>query len=82
MHKGKIWTNVSKNYNLNVKKNKAINEQQAHEICQMLESLNYTNKEIADKFRCSTGTIDAIKSGKAWKNISCHLTPELLPSVR
>ena len=70
IHKGKIWTEISKQYNLNVKKPRKFTESDIIEICKLLESGQYFTTEIAKMYNTNHSTICAIRDGKVWVNIS------------
>lgn len=70
IHKGKIWKNISKDYDLSKRKYKGLTPDQARQVCEMIETGNYTNKEIADKFNSTVGIVNGIKNKKCWTEIS------------
>lgn len=76
---GEIWTHVSKDYvfpatNFTDGENNCNNkytEEQIHQVCKLLEESPKNNpKYISDVTGVSTDTIQNIKSGKVWRQIS------------
>lgn len=70
IHKGKIWNRVSRNYNLNLRKPRALNDDQIREICKMLETGKYNDVEIGRKFNVSCVNIRMIRTRKIHTDIS------------
>lgn len=48
-----------------------ITEKDAIGICELLQTGNYTNKQIADIFNTTESVVSGIKQGFTWKHISC-----------
>lgn len=70
IHKGKIWNRISRNYDLNPRKPRALNEDQIKEICKMLETGKYNDVEIGRKFNVSCVNIRMIRNRKIHTDIS------------
>ena len=70
IHKGVIWNNIGRQYNLSNKKPLALTEEQVHEICKLLEQQKYFTTDIAKMFNTTHQTIISIRQGKIWSNIS------------
>lgn len=70
IHKGKIWNRISRDYDLNPRKPRALNEDQIKEICKMLETGKYNDVEIGRKFNVSCVNIRMIRNRKIHTDIS------------
>ena len=81
IHKGKLWTNISKEYDLSNRKPLKLTPDQVREICEMLESGKYFTTEIGKKFIVSHQVIIQIRKGKIWTEISkdYNINPEKRP---
>lgn len=71
----KIWTHISKDYNLeewdNNKSGKKFNVEQIHALCKDLEAdLPLTRKQLAEKHGLTESTVKDVKTGKTWTHIS------------
>ena len=51
-------------------RNSKLSVNDVKEICEMLESEEYTTKQIAENFNCNDSNIRNIKSGHDWKTVS------------
>lgn len=81
IHKGKLWTNISKDYNLSNRKPLKLSEDDVRGICEMLESGKYFTTEIAKKYNTTHQNIIQIRKGKIWTHISkdYNINPEKRP---
>lgn len=70
IHKGKIWKDVSKDYDMTVKKYKSLTPEKAREICELLSTGEYTISEISKKVGVSEPSVSGIKNGSSWREIS------------
>ena len=68
--KGKIWANISREYNFGERKPRALYNDQIHDICKLLETGKYNDAYIAEKFNISTQTVRDIRIGKIHTDIS------------
>lgn len=71
IHKGKLWKNISREYDLSAKKYLSVSPQDVEEICKLLETGKYFTTEIAEMYNTTHTCISDIKNGKTWKEISC-----------
>ena len=71
IHKGKLWRNISRDYDLSTRKYLTLSPQDVEEICKLLESGKYFTTEIAEMYNTTHTNICDIKNGKTWKDISC-----------
>lgn len=78
IHKGKLWTNISKDYDLSNRKPLKLSEDDVRGICEMLETGKYFTTEIAKKYNTTHQNIIQIRKGKIWTHISkdYNINPE------
>lgn len=82
IRQGKIWKDISKDYNIiDEKAPRVLTKNNVHEICKMLESGEYTNKEIADKFNTTSTTIRTIAKRQIHKKIGANYNLENAKSL-
>ena len=81
IHKGKIWTRVSKNYDLSKRKPLKLTEEDVRGICEMLETGKYFTTEIAKKYNTTHENVIQIRKGKIWTHISkdYNIDPNKIP---
>ena len=70
IHKGKLWKDISREYDLSDRKPKTLTPDQVHEICKLLEEGKCSMTEIARRFNTSHQNIISIRKGVVWKDIS------------
>ncbi len=70
IHNGTLWKQVSKDYDLSVKKNKGITREQAVEICQLLDKNELVISEISDITGVDIGIIQSIRERESWNDVS------------
>lgn len=70
IHKGKLWTHISKDYDLSNRKPRKFTEQEAREICELLQEGKLFDTQIAKMYNTTHETVGMIKNGKLWKHIS------------
>ena len=88
IQQGKYRKDISSNYDFSKSLKldgyrKAINDEQAHKICQMLQSKKYTEREIAETLNVSRAVVSNIRSNYNYKDIRSEYdidrkSPELL----
>lgn len=70
----KIWTHISKDYNLEEwnknKSGKKFTAEQIHALCKDLEKDNLSLNQLAKKHNLSRSTVKDVKTGKTWTHIS------------
>ncbi len=71
IHNRKIWKEVSKDYDMSIKKPpKKLLDSDVHKLCQDIESGNYTTAQIAEKYGISVTNVQDIKTGHICGHIS------------
>ena len=70
IHKGKIWKAVSKDYNLDIRKPRALTKESVKKICELMQDSDLNNTEIAKIMNVSITNIACIRRGEIWKSIS------------
>lgn len=72
IHKGKIWTHISCEYDFSKRKPaKKLTPENVEEICKLLEEGELNDVKIGAKFGVSRINIAQIRKGKIWTHISC-----------
>ena len=81
IHKGKIWKNIGREYNLSVRKYKSLNPEQVHEICKLLEERKLNLHEIGRMYNVAYQNIADIRDGVIWTEISknYNISKEAMP---
>lgn len=76
IHKQKIWTNISKDYDMSVRKKRnwaadgtRLDETKVHHICKMIDD-GYDNQQIAVSNNTTAKKVNDIRTGTSWRSIS------------
>lgn len=70
MRKGKIWKNITKDYDLSNRKIRGITEEQAVRICELLQENKLTIKQIAEITNSNIPIVQSIRNKDCWTHIS------------
>lgn len=72
IHKGKLWTQISCDYDFSKRKPaKKLTPENVEEICKLFEEGELTDPKIAAKFGVSYENISQIRRGRIWTHVSC-----------